>query len=1309
MTKLSTLISFIFSSLFLFAQPGVEDQHYNTKAFHKSIAGPVYSMVIQNDDRIIIVGDITSTSNTNKYIYRINPDRTIDSSFLAGTGVNKAIYSILFQQDGKILVGGDFEVFDGQNAGGIIRLLPDGQIDNSFTTGVGAFLLGQSGKVRDVFLQNDGKIIVTGDFDQFNGVSRNRIVRLNSDGTIDLSFDPGVGVTANGDPYIYDVEILANGKLIIGGNFSQVSGSWFSGIARLNSDGSVDNTFHDTQTGVVFDIEMQGNSIIACGYFSLLDANTNFHSPNIARFSINGYVDPSFISPYLNASMNIGYSGRVLKVMDDMSIFAAFDSNITHMNPNGSFLYNGNQLFFLEGINNQTPVFFDFEFNSANQLIAGGNFNSSPLSPNMANGITYITPYVNTDSTANGMGVTSNYGCWVYDLVIDPTNKTTIVGQFEAYNAIHFNGIAKLLENGQIDTSFHCGTGFDLSSEGPRTIAKQADGKMIIGGVFNDYNNIPHRNLIRIHPNGEADENFTSTLNLNSFYPENVIVEPTGKIIVAGNGNAFSSNGASRSDIIRLNIDGTLDTTFNAGTAVNQSNPAVLKTLARQQDGKYLIGGLFTTFNNQTHKGLVRLNQNGSIDTSFHIGSGFLSTIFGSDYHVNSISVQYDNKILVGGNFINYNGTNVNQLVRLNTNGSLDTTFSNSTTSYFNVQKTVQQPNGKIMVLVLPTNSTFSDLSILNSDGTLAMDFSTPTIYNASNFGIQTDGKVIVTSAGYQGNEGQFNWPYNNITQGVTRFDNETDFLGALDLAIQTTTSLTCQNIGTAIISPVNGNAPFLYSWENGLPTTDSSFVFNTPGIYTATVIDSLGNSVQATVLLNGPINNPAHDLTGNIVTTSFRPGFLTPIYVDAYNKTCTPVNGQLKLLLDTDLTVISSTPVPDQIVGDTLIWNLSNIAYSNTHFTALIQTEVSVNAQIGDSINIFLLSDPIIQDADSTDNLRNYIFPVLNGYDPNDKKVYPIGNCIPHFIDTNQRLTYTVRFQNTGNSEAVNLYVLDDLSEHLDVNSLQIVGSSHPMYTIIEPNNRVRFKFDNIHLPDSLSAGNESIGYVIFTISLNDNVSNQSLLTNQASIYFDYNDPIITNSVFNTIVDEIPNQSVQSISEIACNSFLWNGNLYTESGNYYFNGQNFYGCDSIIELNLTVISNIDSSLEITGIDSITVNDITYYTSGTYYQSIINPVNNCSQELTIIADLDYTSFQESQLLNYELYPNPFNSEILLKIQELNHYINYQVINSVGKIMLSPVKITKELTHIDTQSLSSGIYFLLIDFGTHKTITKMEKY
>ncbi len=143
-----------------------------------------------------------------------------------GPKIPDIVYAIVVQPDGKILFGGTFwQQYDGVDRAGIARANTDGSIDTSFDPGNGA-----NGTVYAIYLQSDGRVLVGGAFNQFNGSARLGIARLNANGSLDASFDPGAGA----NDLVYAVARQSDGKALIGGAFTAYDGVTRNRVARLN-------------------------------------------------------------------------------------------------------------------------------------------------------------------------------------------------------------------------------------------------------------------------------------------------------------------------------------------------------------------------------------------------------------------------------------------------------------------------------------------------------------------------------------------------------------------------------------------------------------------------------------------------------------------------------------------------------------------------------------------------------------------------------------------------------------------------------------------------------------------------------------------------------------------------------------------------------------------------------------------------------------------------------------------------------------------------------------------------------------------
>jgi uncharacterized delta-60 repeat protein len=233
-------------------------------------------------------------------------------------------------------------------------------------------------------------------------------------------------------------------------------------------------------------------------------------------------------------------------------------------------------------------------------------------------------------------------------------------GNFAQYDSTNSARLAKILSNGSLDPSFLIGTGFTGGSV--LDMALQADGKIVVVGNFTAYQATPVSRIARLNSDGTLD----GTFNIGTGFVGGVSavrIQADGKILLGGSFTSF--NGSAMSRLARLNSDGTLDNTLVIGAGFNST----VNSIDIQTDGKIIAGGTFTTYQGAAQNYLVRLLANGSVDASLNTGTGF-------DGVVNKVSLQTDGKILVGGWFTTYNASTVNYLVRLNTDGTIDTQFT---------------------------------------------------------------------------------------------------------------------------------------------------------------------------------------------------------------------------------------------------------------------------------------------------------------------------------------------------------------------------------------------------------------------------------------------------------------------------------------------------------------------------------------------------------------------------------------------------------------------------------------------------------
>jgi uncharacterized repeat protein (TIGR01451 family) len=332
-----------------------------------------------------------------------------------------------------------------------------------------------------------------------------------------------------------------------------------------------------------------------------------------------------------------------------------------------------------------------------------------------------------------------------------------------------------------------------------------------------------------------------------------------------------------------------------------------------------------------------------------------------------------------------------------------------------------------------------------------------------------------------------------------------------------------CTDPGYISVSVGGGTPPYTYSWSMSPSTTDSFLTPVPPGACGITVTDLSGCADSGTKIITGPTPYAGFDLDAHFIRGHLQPGTFTTLRPIGTNNGCIPTSGQLRLVLDTLMQYINSVPSATAVSGDTVIWDFSSMVDGDLLYPA-VMVLTPPWAVPGDTAFFDVLITPIAGDSVPSNNYKpGYANIILAPYDPNNKQVYPPGECPEHFVLRGEVLNYNINFQNIGTAPAVNVVIRDTLDPDIDWTSLKILAHSHAMTTDFLEDSILVFTFDSIFLPDSLSAPLGSMGFVFFQAGHKATVPVGTQLKNHASIYFDSNPPIVTNQTWTTLVDIIP------------------------------------------------------------------------------------------------------------------------------------------------------------------------------------------
>ncbi len=255
------------------------------------------------------------------------------------------------------------------------------------------------------------------------------------------------------------------------------------------------------------------------------------------------------------------------------------------------------------------------------------------------------------------------------------------------------------------------------------------------------------------------------------------------------------------------------------------------------------------------------------------------------------------------------------------------------------------------------------------------------------------------------------------------------------------------------------------------------------------------------------------------IPVTPARPGFNAKYKLTFRNNgTDTIPNGGVLLIKDPSVTLVSSVPAAGLVTGDSLLWMYAGFKPFDSYS---IDVEVKLAApptlNNGDTLHYKALINSTTGSAaavdltplDDTAHLNQF---VVGSYDPNDKQENVAGKIPLAKIVNGEDIQYVIRFQNTGTDTAFTVRITDTLDAKLNWNSLQMIAASHNYKMTIIDGNKITWIFDRINLPDSNVNEPLSHGYIAFRIKAKNNLTSGEYFQNKASIYFDYNLPVVTN-----------------------------------------------------------------------------------------------------------------------------------------------------------------------------------------------------
>jgi uncharacterized delta-60 repeat protein len=530
-----------------------------------------------------------------------------------------------------------------------------------------------------------------------HGVTRLGIARLNTDGTLDTSFDPSTNTRLD----VRAIALQPDGKLIVQfENASAPVGLGSPTLVRLNADGSRDLSL-DLHRGISLDGADDGTGqatnrgdvsafllqpdgkIVVVGYFYYIVTGPGTSAPRsgIARFNGDGTFDPSFdpgagfgvffgTAPQRIVRQTLGADSGKLVVQGNFETFDGYAvDGFVRLHPNGSY-----DNMFHAGIAPADPFTISgLMLQSDDKIVVYGSFLGFAGDPR--SGIVRLQ----SGGAVDGGFVTPSFEEYgepgTISVVVQQADGRLVVGGFfHSVGGVAAPNVARLAMNGDHDPTFQRALPTAVSTRSMRWPFRPSDNKVFIGGYFATFGGAIRNNLAWLSSDGALEPTFNGLPGAIGYAPtvHALATQSDGKILVGG---FFSSlDGMPRHNVVRLNPDASLDSSFGQGLVVDGS----VRAFAIQPDGKIVIVGAFRAVNGVRRGRVVRLNPDGTVDTSFN------PTGTGADATINAVMLDSQGSVYVGGAFTNFNGTPKLRIAKLTASGTPDPNFGSlaQTTSF---------------------------------------------------------------------------------------------------------------------------------------------------------------------------------------------------------------------------------------------------------------------------------------------------------------------------------------------------------------------------------------------------------------------------------------------------------------------------------------------------------------------------------------------------------------------------------------------------------------------------------------------------
>ncbi|ANB18815.1 delta-60 repeat domain-containing protein [Dokdonella koreensis] len=646
--------------------------------FSVTIDGVVNAAAALADGRILITGEFTQVNGTAQpSLALLRADGSLDTGFtLQPPGGANTVSTLVRQDDGKIVLGGNFDRLGGHAIkGGVARLLADGGLD----TGFAAPLLDVAALATD----RQGRTYAAGAIFQ---APMYGFVRLRADGALDTAFTLEEDLMWALFESVTQLAVQPDGSILAAGSFTLTrGGQTWTGLLRIRPDGSLDESFRPGPDGAVQGFALQPDgAIVVVGEFTTIGGAAR---AGVARLRSDGSADTAAVPATGSVrAVAIQADGKIVLGGDFSALAGVARQRLGRLEPDGTL---------------------------ETDFIAGND----PLYPGIGGG---------------------GFLGGVDGMALQPDGQLLVVGTFGFIGVDPYNGAARIRPDGSVDATFQA------PDARVNLLALQPDGRILVAGEFASIGGQPRPGIARLHADGTLDASFAApdwSQGGQSPTVTALLLQPDGRVVIAGYWR--DGNGVSTIEVVRFQADGAIDPGFSRPAI--DSTYGSISALALESDGSLLIGGRFTSVSGAPRSGLARLHADGTHDAGFDVAV---------DADVMAIQVLPDGRIVIGGWFTTVQGAARSHVARLSAAGVLDAGFAPAVPDdvLLNVQGIVLQADGTLLIGGF-ADTYFGHVLKLGADGAIDPDFRVTTDGPLVGLAQQADGKLLV-AGGFQAVDG---------------------------------------------------------------------------------------------------------------------------------------------------------------------------------------------------------------------------------------------------------------------------------------------------------------------------------------------------------------------------------------------------------------------------------------------------------------------------------------------------------------------------------------------------------------------------